>query len=60
MTLLHVIDWDKISTVNSMSENKFFQPWAKMGVVWFGICDKIKIKKNVNNTKRKIIKCYGS
>ena len=31
MTLLDVIDSDEIRTVNSMWENKFFEPWAKGG-----------------------------
>ena len=31
MTLLDVIDWDEISTVNSMKENKFFEPRVKVG-----------------------------
>ena len=36
MTLLDVIDLDKILTVNSMWENKFFEPWVEVGValVW--------------------------
>ena len=34
--LLDIIDLDKILTVNSMWENKFSEPWAKMGaaLVW--------------------------
>ena len=28
MTLLDVIDLDKIWTVNSARENKFFEPWT--------------------------------
>ena len=31
MTLLDFIDFDKIWTVNSMWENKFFKPWAEVG-----------------------------
>ena len=31
MTLLDVIDLDKIWTVNSMWQKKFFEPWAKVG-----------------------------
>ena len=31
MTLLDVMDLDKIWTVNSMGENKFFEEWAKVG-----------------------------
>ena len=36
MTLLDVIDLDKIWTVNSMWENEFFEPRAKVGaaLVW--------------------------
>ena len=36
MIPLNVIDLDKIWTVNSKRENKFFEPWAKLGVtlVW--------------------------
>ena len=35
MTLLDVIDLDKIWTVNFIWENKFFEPWAKVGVASF-------------------------
>ena len=31
MTLLNFIDLDEILTVNSMWENKFFEPWSKVG-----------------------------
>ena len=31
MTLLVVIDLDKIWKEKSMRENKFFEPWAKVG-----------------------------
>ena len=36
MTLLDVIDLDKVLTVNSTRENKFFEPWTKVGtaLVW--------------------------
>ena len=36
MTLLNVIDSDKILTVNSIWENKFFESWAKVdaALVW--------------------------
>ena len=47
--------WRKIRTVNSMRENKFFEPWAKVGArLWFGSYEKINIKK------RQIIKYDGS
>ena len=31
MTVLDVIDLDKIWTVNSMCEKKFFEPWGNLG-----------------------------
>ena len=34
MTLLDVIDLDKILTVNSMWEKEFFEPWVKVGFGW--------------------------
>ena len=36
MILLDVFDFDKILTVNSIWENKFYEPWAKVGaaLVW--------------------------
>ena len=36
MTLSDIIDLDEILTVNSMWENKFFEPWVKVGaaLVW--------------------------
>ena len=33
MTLLIVIDLDEIWTVYSMRQNKFFEPYAKVGAV---------------------------
>ena len=36
MTLLDVIDLDKIELVNSLRENIFFEPWMELGAasVW--------------------------
>ena len=34
MTLLDVVDLDETSTVNSMWENKFFEPWAKVDAAY--------------------------
>ena len=31
MTTLDVIDMDEILNINSMWQNKFFEPWAKVG-----------------------------
>ena len=49
MTLLDVVDLDKISTVNSMWENEFLEPWAKVGAAlvknfWENL-NLIKLKK---------------
>ena len=34
MTLLDVIDFDEILTVNSMLETKIFEPWTKVGAAF--------------------------
>ena len=36
MTLLDVINLDEILMLNSVGENNFFEPWAKVGaaLVW--------------------------
>ena len=48
MTMLDIIDLDEILTVNSVWENKFFEPWAKVGaaLVW-------KLWENQNKKKTK-------
>ena len=57
MTLLDGIDWESNLTVNFMWENKFFEPWTKVGAFWFGNYEKIKIKKKTK--KMKTIKYDG-
>ena len=60
MTLLEVIDLDKILTVNSMWENKFFEPWAQVGaaLVW-NLWKNQNLKKQLNK-KTQIIEYDGS
>ena len=53
MTLLDVIDLDKIWIVNSMWEPNFLSHGQKWARLWFGITEKINIKKK--NFKQKLL-----
>ena len=50
MTRLDVIDLDKIWKVNSMWQNKFFEPSGEVGL-WFESYEKIKITKKIERKK---------
>ena len=56
---LDVIDLDEILTVNSVREKNFLSYRRKWARLWFGSCEKIKIKKTKRTKIIELLKICG-